>query len=316
MPGLKEIGDQVIGAVKGYVARELAPLLERVGRMETALANLPAGPKGESGEKGQAGKDGRDGVDGKDGAPGIDGTPGRDGIAGKDGAPGQDGKDGQPGAKGDPGAHGKDGRDGVDGRSAYQIAIEKGYQGTELEWLESLRGAPGSSGKDGRDGREGKEGKDGKDGRDGENGRDAFEIEVLPEVDVTRSYPRGTIAEFRGGLVRSVRTTDPVTDDLASAGWAVLLRGIDTETEEIKEEGRLIVRTTTYTCGRKMVREIRTAVVLDRGVYRPEQKYAKGDGVTFGGSFWIAQVDELDDKPGISEQWRLAVKRGRDGKGL
>ena len=29
----------------------------------------------------------------------------------------------------------------------------------------------------------------------------------------------------------------------------------------------------------------------------------------------IAQVDDPTDKPGVSEQWRLAVKRGRDGKG-
>ncbi len=55
-------------------------------------------------------------------------------------------------------------------------------------------------------------------------------------------------------------------------------------------------------------------IVLDRGVYRPEQSYAKGDAVSFGGSLWIAQ-DETNAKPEASSEWRLAVKRGRDGKG-
>jgi hypothetical protein len=33
---------------------------------------------------------------------------------------------------------------GADGKSAYQIAKDKGYTGTESEWLNSLRGADGS----------------------------------------------------------------------------------------------------------------------------------------------------------------------------
>ncbi len=54
-------------------------------------------------------------------------------------------------------------------------------------------------------------------------------------------------------------------------------------------------------------------VVLDRGVYKESQAYVRGDGVTWGGSFWIAQ-DETTDKPDSGKGWRLAVKRGRDGK--
>jgi integrin beta 3 len=54
-------------------------------------------------------------------------------------------------------------------------------------------------------------------------------------------------------------------------------------------------------------------VVLDRGVYKAEQQYAKGDAVTWGGSLWIAQK-ATDAKPDSGDGWRLAVKRGRDGK--
>lgn len=37
------------------------------------------------------------------------------------------------------------GSKGKDGKSAYEIAVEHGYQGTEEQWLESLIGDPGFS---------------------------------------------------------------------------------------------------------------------------------------------------------------------------
>lgn len=59
------------------------------------------------------------------------------------------------------GVDGKNGVNGSDGKSAYIIAMEHGFVGTETEWLESLRGA------DGKDGLPGKDGKNGVDGKDG-----------------------------------------------------------------------------------------------------------------------------------------------------
>ena len=38
------------------------------------------------------------------------------------------------------------GKDGVDGKSAYEIAVERGYKGSEEEWLKSLKGEPGNNG--------------------------------------------------------------------------------------------------------------------------------------------------------------------------
>lgn len=46
-------------------------------------------------------------------------------------------KDGEKGDKGDPGAAGK---------SAYEIAVDNGFIGTETEWLESLKGSDGNDG--------------------------------------------------------------------------------------------------------------------------------------------------------------------------
>ena len=61
------------------------------------------------------------------------------------------------------------------------------------------------------------------------------------------------------------------------------------------------------------VHEIKTAIVLDAGVWREGTAYVAGDGVTMGGSFFIAQADTTA-KPGKSDEWRLAVKRGNDGR--
>lgn len=54
-------------------------------------------------------------------------------------------------------------------------------------------------------------------------------------------------------------------------------------------------------------------VVLDKGVYKADEEYEPGDGVTYGGSFWIAQ-EKTAEKPDGGNGWRLAVKRGRAGK--
>ena len=39
---------------------------------------------------------------------------------------------------------------GTAGKSAYEIAVEHGFEGTEEEWLESLKGEPGPPGADGK----------------------------------------------------------------------------------------------------------------------------------------------------------------------
>lgn len=37
---------------------------------------------------------------------------------------------------------------GKDGKSAYQIALDNGFIGTEVDWLESLKGEAGKDGQD------------------------------------------------------------------------------------------------------------------------------------------------------------------------
>lgn len=47
-----------------------------------------------------------------------------------------------------------------DGKSAYEIAVEKGFVGSEEDWLESLKGADGQQGVAGQDGKDGEDGED------------------------------------------------------------------------------------------------------------------------------------------------------------
>lgn len=50
------------------------------------------------------------------------------------------------GDKGDKGDTGESGADGADGKSAYQIALDNGFVGSQLEWLASLKGDKGDKG--------------------------------------------------------------------------------------------------------------------------------------------------------------------------
>lgn len=56
------------------------------------------------------------------------------------------------------------------GKSAFEIAVEHGYVGTEEEWLRSLHGKDGVDGTPGKDGEQGPPGENGRDGIDGEQG--------------------------------------------------------------------------------------------------------------------------------------------------
>lgn len=56
---------------------------------------------------------------------------------------------------------------GADGKSAYEIAVDNGFVGTETEWLASLKGEKGDKGDTGSPGADGDKGDPGADGADG-----------------------------------------------------------------------------------------------------------------------------------------------------
>lgn len=78
-------------------------------------------------------------------------TP-KDGVTPNIGANGNwfiDGVDTGVPATGPAGQDGNNGKDGKDGKSAYELAKDNGFAGTEQEWIESLVGADGKDGQDG-----------------------------------------------------------------------------------------------------------------------------------------------------------------------
>jgi len=89
--------------------------------------------------------------------------------------------------------------------------------------------------------------------------------------------------------------------------------GFDDLEFDTREDGRTIVLRFVRGDEVKEV-EAQFPAILYRGIYREDTGYDAGDAVTWGGSLWIALRDTRS-KPGeASSDWRLAVKKGRDGK--
>ena len=81
-----------------------------------------------------------------------------------------------------------DGKDGADGKSAYQIAVDSGFDGTEQAWLASLKGDKGDKGDTGATGATGEKGDTGATGaagKDGAAGKSAYQIAVASGFDGT-----------------------------------------------------------------------------------------------------------------------------------
>lgn len=93
----------------------------------------------------------------------------------------------------------------VDAKSAYVIALEHGFIGSEDEWLASLKGAKGEQGEQGIQGVQGEKGQNGKDGTNGTNGIDGVDgkdgigitnAEINTSGELTLTYSNGTSANL------------------------------------------------------------------------------------------------------------------------
>lgn len=93
----------------------------------------------------------------------------------------------------------------VDAKSAYVIALEHGFIGSEDEWLASLKGAKGEQGEQGIQGVQGEKGQNGKDGTNGINGIDGIDgkdgigitnAEINASGELTLTYSDGKSANL------------------------------------------------------------------------------------------------------------------------
>lgn len=73
---------------------------------------------------------------------------------------------------------------GEDGDSAYEIAVENGFAGTEAEWLKSLKGEQGIQGPKGDKGEKGEQGPKGVKGEKGDTGANGSDY-ILTDEDKT-----------------------------------------------------------------------------------------------------------------------------------
>ena len=122
------------------------------------------------------------GATGPQGPKGDTGATGPQGPKGDTGATGPQGPKGDTGATGPQGPKGDIGPVGEDGLSAYMIAMENGFSGTEEQWLASLKGDKGDKGDTGATGATGPQGPKGDTGETGPQG---------PKGDTGATGPQG-----------------------------------------------------------------------------------------------------------------------------
>lgn len=87
---------------------------------------------------------------------------------------------------------GPEGPKGDPGDSAYQVAVDNGFKGTEAEWLASLKGPKGDKGETGQAGAQGPQGAKGADGKTPVRGVDYWTETDIAEI---HKYIDAKIAE-------------------------------------------------------------------------------------------------------------------------
>ena len=142
-----------------------------------------------------------------------------------------------------------------------------------LDEVRVLARIPGPRGEAGPEGKPGPIGDKGERGAKGDPGRNATDLELMQDY-------------CREQVERMIKSASVTTND----GGRTLLWSIG-----------------------ETVHQVKTAAVLDAGVWKEGATYVAGDAVSHGGSLFIAQADTTA-RPGKSDEWRLAVKRGNDGR--
>ena len=145
-------------------------------------------------------------------------------------------------------------------------------------------------------------------GRPGEDGRDALALELLPFIDGSKSYPRGSYATHNGGLWRAYEKTHGMR------GWECVVDGV-AGVDVGKEGMRNFTVTVNHASGASEKKTFDLPVMVYRGVFKSGDEYLPGDTVTWGGSLWHCD-EQTQGKPGETgaKGWTLAAKRGRDGR--
>ena len=286
-----------------YIADELAPILVKLKALEArALEKGEKGERGERGERGEKGERGEVGEVGEKGERGEIGEKGDQGERGEKGDQGERGERGEVGEKGDQGERGERGEVGEKGERGE--AGEKGEKGEKGE-----RGEAGEKGERGEAGEKGEKGEAGEKGERGEDGASVTEDDVERAVEKRIAVYALELERRAADAIQKALDKIPTPKDGKDGADGL---GFDDLSVVQLDEKRLKF---SFVAGeRKKEFVIQLPIIVDAGVYKSGSTYSKGDGVTYGGSFWIAQVEKPNQTPGKGAEWRLAVKRGKDAR--
>lgn len=142
-----------------------------------------------------------------------------------------------------------------------------------------------------------------------EHGRDAIDLEILPAIDESKQYARGTYAAHNGGLWKSYERTHGMR------GWECIVDGV-AAVNVVQDSDREFSVTLAKSSGDEVVQKFAMPIQIYKGVHRDGEAYDQHDNVTWAGSQWTSTKAQNTDKPGASDAWTLCVKAGRNGKDL
>jgi hypothetical protein len=161
---------------------------------------------------------------------------------------------------------------------------------------EVIKGDPGEPGEKGADGR------DGRDGTDGNDGRGVKDLLIDRAGELIATMDDGTTKNL-GPIVGK----DGAPGKDGRDGFS-----LDDFDCRVLDDDRTL-ELSFRSGGHEHIATLKWPTVIYRGVFAPGE-YEAGDATTWGGSLWIAER-ATDAKPDTPESgWRLAVKKGRDGK--
>ncbi len=209
------------------------------------------------------------------------------------------GPQGEKGAAGERGADGKDGIAGADGKSVTPDEMVVPLVTAILpEVHKALAELPIPE--------------NGKDGRDGIDGKSITLDDVLPILKSMQAEWALDFEKRAQGLFQ--KAVDAIPKPIDGKDGRDGTNGVGWDDMTVEHDGKRGVTLKWIKGDAQHIAEIVIPCVIDAGFFKEGQTYEQGDGVTFGGSYWIAQK-ATSAKPEVgSEDWRLAVRKGRDGK--
>jgi integrin beta 3 len=159
--------------------------------------------------------------------------------------------------------------------------------------------------------------RDGVDGKDGANGQDGKSITIEDVRDLLETAQAKWALEFeiraQATLQRAIDAMPKPLDGRDGVDGKDGRDGLDLKNFSAEQDGRSVVLTLKDD---ERTEEVRLSfpVTIDAGFWKPGMKAEAGDGVTFGGSYWIAQKDTETQPEVGNPDWRLAVRKGRDAR--